>query len=159
MKSRKGNDPPATKTRRNLSDRWSRLRIHGVSRNREGGKRELGVVYFSSFYVYTRAPQGEIVRRREGGMTSEWQDNEPGLMHAIALWRFNMSSGWSGPRGCTLNASEFSNFSSVLLLRLRFLPRSSPMKDRLIYIRKWSFMISDRESADWDRLLRKLDRR
>lgn len=28
--------------------------------------------------------------QKRRGMTSEWQDNELGLMHANALWRFNM---------------------------------------------------------------------
>lgn len=57
----------------------------------EGGKTWIrGGLFFLLLHAHTHRHVRTHVRRWSGRMTSEWQDNEPGLMHANALWRFNM---------------------------------------------------------------------
>lgn len=56
---------------------------------REGGKTWIrGGLFFFLLHAHTHTRTH--TRTWSGRMTSEWQDNEPGLMHANALWRFNM---------------------------------------------------------------------
>lgn len=57
----------------------------------EGGKTWIrGGLFFFLLHAHTHRHVRIHIRRWSGRMTSEWQDNEPGLMHANALWRFNM---------------------------------------------------------------------
>lgn len=141
---------------RNLVDRWSWLRTAPFSRNRGGGregKRELGVVYFSSSYThihtdtYAYIYEGEVVgwRVNDRTMSPVWCTR---TLYDDSIW---MESG--------VHSQCIENISS----RISLLLGSVSIKGR-IHLHSENDRLCDHRlrpptRASTDRLLRKFDRR